>query len=94
MTALQSKHFKSENDIYSALNLSAPEIKDTVAQSFAKNSKGCSFDPMFSSNFSSGNMMAVIRVILLINFRKALINTMSYFKTILIAKHHNGSTLQ
>ncbi len=66
LSALQSKQFKVEDNIYNALNLSAPEIKDSITQSFAKNSKGCSFDPLFSSNFTSGNMMAAIRVIKLV----------------------------
>jgi len=93
LSALQSKQFKAEDNIYNALNLSVPEIKDTVVQSFSKNSKGCSFDPLFSSNFCSGNMMAVIRVIFYFKSRKTRMNTTSYFKMIQIAKHQNGLTL-
>lgn len=61
-SVLASKHFKINQNIYKGLNLDYTEHNDQISQSFGKNYKGCSLDPMFSSNFDSGNLMAVIRV--------------------------------
>lgn len=48
--------------IFKGLSLDYATYNDSISDSFGNNYKGCSLDPMFSSNYDSGNLMAAIRV--------------------------------
>jgi hypothetical protein len=60
----QQLYSEFETSFTKNIGLPFPETHNQALLPTTKNNKGCSFDPIFSSNYESANLFAAVRVTL------------------------------